>query len=285
VKNIKISYILLLFLLFGSCSGDKTNKTPIAKIYQKTLYLEDINPGIYKQKNKEDSIRAVRSYIENWANNQLFIEEAKKNIDTSKINKLVLQYKHDLLREKYLNKLVNKYLDTVIAKDSLKKYYQKIKDIYIANDELVRPYIMVLPKKNKKRYTYQKWFFDQKIAFQDSLFKHVSEFTEMDLSGNKWYTVRQLKEKYPVLKKYNTRQIIKKRKKIITNDSLSLYLMFIKDVVYKGEALPMDFIKKDIKQLILSHRKKEIEKRIMNEMKEEAIKSHHFIIYSQNKEN
>ena len=271
-------------LLFLSCSRE-TNKTPIAKIYTKTLYLEDVNPDIYKNKNPEDSLRALRTYIENWANKRLFIEEAKKNVDTTKINHLVLQYKHDLLREKYLNKLVNKYLDTVISQDSLTKYYNNYKEIFTANEELVEPLILIIPKNNKKKYLYQKWFFDQKIKYQDSLFKHLGEFTQMDLTGNKWYSFTDLKKKFPVLKRYNSRQIIKKRKKIITTDSLSLYLMFINDVVHKGQSLPLKFIEKDIKQLILSNRKQEIEKRIMNEMKEEAIKSRHFTIYSQNKEN
>jgi hypothetical protein len=286
VKNIKNKIILILFLvLVFSCSKKEPHKTPIAKIYNKTLYLEDIHPSIYKNKKAEDSARALREYIENWANKELFIAEAKKNIDTIKINQLVTQYKNDLLKEKYLNKLTNKYLDTIIPKDSLELYYQKLKEIFPANDNYVQVYYLKMPKKNKKKYTYQKWFFDQKIAFQDSLFKHIGEFDEMDLSGQQWYTASALKQKFPVLKRLSSKQIIKKRKKIITTDSLSLYLMFINDVVRKGQALPLEFIQKDIKQLILSNRKEKIERKIINEMKEEAIKNKHFIIYSQHKEN
>ncbi len=287
MKNTRnnILFSIFILLLISSCYKSNTEKTPIAKIYKNVLYLEDINPMIYKNKSPEDSTIAIRSYIENWANKQLFIEEAKKNIDTVKINKLVLQYKNDLLREKYLNKLINKYLDTVVPQDSLQTYYQKLKNIYTAEEELVQPYVLILPKNNKKRYTYQKWFFDQSIEHQDSLFKHIGEFKKMDLSGQTWYSISRLKEKFPVLKRLNNRQIIKKRKKIITTDSLSLYLMFIKDVVHKGQSLPLSFIKNDIKQLIFSQRKQEIEKRILNEIKEDAIKNRHFIIYSQNKEN
>ncbi len=270
------------FLLF-SCAKENNKGTAVAKIYDKVLYLEEIPPVIYKNKSPEDSSRAIKEYMENWANKELFLAEARKNIDTSKINQLVASYKNDLLKEKYLNKLVEKYLDTLISKDSLESQYQKFKDIYTAREDYAQVYYLVMPKNTKKKYLYQKWFFDQKIEHQDSLFKHTGEFNEMDLSGQKWYSAGELKEKFPVLKRMNNRQIIKKRKKIITTDSLSLYLMFVNEIVRKGQALPLSFVEKDIKQLILSNRKQELEKRIMNEMKEEAIKSRHFIIYSQNK--
>ncbi len=285
MKNIKNSILFLLAFLAFSCQKENANKTPVARIYQKTLYLEDIPSSLYKQKTKEDSLRSIRNYIEEWANGQLFMEEAKKNVDTGKINQLVNRYKNDLLKEKYLNQLTNKYLDTIIPEDTLKVHYQNLKSVFTANEPLVRISYLVFDKKSKKKYKYQKWFFDQKIEYQDSLFKHTGEFKKMDLSEQKWYPVSQLYEEFPILKKYNRKQIIKKRKKIITTDSLSLYLMFINDVVYKGESLPMDFIKQDIKQLILSKRKQEIEKRIINEMKEDAIKKKHFVIYSSNKEN
>ncbi len=281
VKNIKNSFLffLLLFIVV-SCQKKNDTKIPVARIYQKTLYLEEIPKDIYTKQSKEDSLRALRDYIEKWANEQLFVEEAKKNVDTGKINRLVQRYQNDLLREKYLNKLTNKYLDTTVSLDTLQAHYQQLKSIFTAREVLVQPSILILPKNSKKKYTYQKWFFDQKIEHQDSLFKHMGEFNKMDLTGQKWYPLSKLYEEFPVLKRMSKRQIIKKRKKIITSDSLSLYLMFIKDVVNKDEPLPLKFIEKDIKQLILSKRKQEIEKRIINEIKEEAIKNKHFVIYS-----
>ncbi len=281
VKNIKNNFLYFFLLFFViSCQKGNDTKTPIARIYEKTLYLEDIPLGIYADKSKKDSLLALHNYIEKWANEQLLIEKAKKNLDTVKVNQLVKRYKNDLLKEKYINKLTDKYLDTIISTDTLKTHYQELKSIFTAQEALVQPSFLILPKTNKKKYTYQKWFFDQKIEHQDSLFKHIGEFDKMDLNGQKWYPLSKLYKEFPALKRISKRHILKKRKKIITSDSLSLYLMFINDVVYKDEPLPLKFIEKDIKQLILSKRKQEIEKRIINEIKEEAIKNKHFVIYS-----
>jgi hypothetical protein len=66
-------------------------------------------------------------------------------------------------------------------------------------------------------------------------------------------------------------------------DSLSLYLVFVKQVVQSGENLPLDFIKDDLKQLILSKRKQNQLKKLEKDLKTEAIKKKIFKIFKTKK--
>ncbi len=267
--------------LFSGCQyfRQSENKTPIAKIFDKTLFLEDINRSLYKGVSQEDSIKNIHNYIESWAYKNLMIAEANKNVDTAKINLLTQKYKNDLLTETYLDNLTQKYLDTIIPTDTLKIYYNKLQGIYKANESLFKVEYLVFKKDNKNRYKYQKWFYSKKEQDKDTLFKLSSEFDKMDLSGQKWINYAKLNEIIPAFKRYKNSQIIKKSKKFVLTDSLSLYLVFINDVVHENEKLPFDFVKNDIKQIVLGKRKELLKYKLINDLKEEAIKNKQFKIY------
>jgi len=268
-------------LLLAGCQYFKknTDKTPVAKVYDSYLYFEDINPAVYKNQSPEDSLSRIHQYIENWAYKTLLQQEAVRNVDTVKINQLVQKYKEDLLAQTYKDLLLQKQIDTIIPADTLQVYYEKYKSYFKASEPMLRPTFVVIPLSNKKQDTYKKWFFSDQAALKDSLIKKSNQFRKIDLSGNHWYSVPDFKANFWVFQKIPDRYILKKSKKFVLKDSLSLYLVFINQIVQKEEALPLDFAKNDLKQLILSKRKQAGLSKLENEIKKEALKRKDFKIF------
>lgn len=283
-QNIRNS-LLLLLLSFSSCQyfHKEQTKTPIAKVYDSYLYFEDIAPEIYQNKPVEDSLNALRQYIEDWAYQKLLLKQAKINVDTIRINRLVATYKKDLLIETYKNLLTEKYLDTIVPADTLQVYFDKYQMYFKAKKALINPQYLVVRKNHPKISKLKKWFFDTKPEWQDSLIKNSKDFNKFDLSGKKWYEIDQFKKEFPVFSHTADRYILKKSKKFMLTDSLSLYLVFVKQVVQSGENLPLDFIKDDLKQLILSKRKQNQLKKLEKDLKTEAIKKKIFKIFKTKK--
>ena len=284
-RNIRNSFVIFLILLLASCQyfHKENQKTPVAKVYDTYLYLEDITPEIYQGKPAEDSLNALHRYIENWAYHTLLIKQAKRNVDTMRINQLVNQYKNDLLIETYKNLLTEKYLDTIVPADTLQVYFDKYQMYFKAKKALINPQYLVVRKNHPKISKLKKWFFDTKPEWQDSLIKNSKDFNKFDLSGKKWYEIDQFKKEFPVFSHTADRYILKKSKKFMLTDSLSLYLVFVKQVVQSGENLPLDFIKDDLKQLILSKRKQNQLKKLEKDLKTEAIKKKIFKIFKTKK--
>jgi len=288
VRNIKIKiYTSFFFLgiLYSSCSyfSQEEHKVPIAKIQQKKLYTEDINPILFKGLNKQDSILQMKHLIENWAFTQLMIDKAKKNIDTSYINKLVEDYKNDLMIETYQNLLAEKFLDTMISQMEYQKIYHKFGNIYWAKEALIKYNLLIINKKNKKTSIYKKWFFSDKNEEKDSLFNHMGEFKKLDFK-QEWYYLSDVKKQIPVLKGISEKNIIKKSKKFVLSDSLDLYLIFIKNFIKKGQKLPLDYVKPELKQIILTNRKEKWLEKLKNQIIEEAIEKKKLKIYQQKNE-
>jgi len=284
-KN-NIGLLLLVFLL-TSCQyfRQDVEKTPIAQVYNNYLFFEDINPSIYKNKSKEDSIQNMRNFIEDWAYRKLLLTKANKNIDTAAIGKLVLQYKQDLLIDTYKDLLAEKYLDTVVTNPQIVASFVKNKQYFVARNHLINVQYLVVAKNNSKIRNYKKWFFSNKIAFKDSLIKNTIHFSKFSIDTTRWQHLFAFKDDFPVFKRYKDTQILKKSKKFMLTDSLSLYLVLVNDYVKENEPLPLDFIKNDLKQLILNQRKQKVIEKLQNEIKSEAIKQKKFKIFKIEKQN
>ncbi len=283
-RNIKNNLGILFLTILMSISGchltqNESGKTPIAKIYDSYLYLEDIPAKIYRGKSVDDSLSALHQYMEDWAYKTLILKQAERNVDTVKINHLTRQFKKDLLTETYKELLLQKFIDTIVPADTLQKYYQTYKQYFISTNNYVLPQFVVVTKRNAKVSKIRKWFFSGHAAYADSLVKNTPAFTHYNLEGNKWYKLTAFQKELPVLKKINEKYILKKRKKFVLTDSLSLYLVFIKNAVSKQEILPLELVQNDLKQLILSQRKKQALSQLKNHLKEEAISKKIFKIY------
>ncbi len=282
VQNIrnKLRFIII-FVVISAChfNQDKPDKKPIAKIYNTYLYFEDIAPDIYKGKTPEDSLNSLSQYMEDWAYKTLLLKQAERNVDTAKINHLVQQYKKDLLTETYKELLIQKFIDTIITGDTLQKYYQDYRKYFKSTDNYVASQYIVIPKQSSKIPKFKKWFFSNQAVYADSLIKNTSTFQKFNLDDNKWYKLSDLKKELPVLKSVNEKYILKKRKKFVLTDSLSLYLVFIKNTVTKQAYLPLELVKNDLNQLILSKRKQQALSQLKVHLKEEAINKKIFKIF------
>jgi len=280
-RSIKNKLIIILMLLVGGCQyfSKPVDKKPVAKIYDTYLYFEDIAPDIYKGKSTEDSLKSLRNYIEEWAYKTLMIKEANRNVDTAKINHLAQQYKNDLLLDTYRELLLQKYIDTLVPQDTLELYYRKFQSYFKADEALVKPMFLVVDKQNNKIRNLKKWFFSDKPEFSDSLIKNSPQFVKFNLVAEKWYKIPDFKKEFPVFSKMHEKYILKKSKKFVLTDSLSLYLVLVKDIVKKGEQKPINFVKDDLKQLILSKRKQAALSELENNIKQEAINKKNFIIF------
>ena len=93
---------IALIVIISSCGNDANDKNPVAKVYNNVLFEEDITAVLPEQLTKEDSILFVNSFINKWAREQLLLQKAKINLNKEEesIDKLVQQYKHDLLINK-----------------------------------------------------------------------------------------------------------------------------------------------------------------------------------------
>ncbi len=279
-----VLYIFLGSVLFVSCSYFQQNSAQedvVARVNDNYLYRSDIEKLIAENTSKEDSTLIVNNFINRWATQQLLIDQAKINLTPEKLeqfDKLVQEYKTDLLTEAYKNVIVGRQLDSNITDQEFQQFYEENKENFKQKDMLVMLRYVQLPlnydglaavKEKLNRYNEKdkKWLNSQNFQFISSNF-----------NDSVWVRKYALLQNLPVLKGENE-QVLKKSNFAQLQDSLGVYLVKIEDVLNPNDTAPFSYVKPTLRQIILNKRKLELIKKLETDITKDAIETNNFQIY------
>jgi len=276
---------LLGALTFISVSCDyfkqPTEKTPVARVNDTYLFMEDLQDLISENTSKEDSTIIVNSYINRWATQQLLMNQARINLSEKKqkaYERLIEEYKNGLYTEAYKNSIVAKQLDTTVSEIEYESYYDLNKDNFKLNDELLKVrYIQVSKDYNKLPVTKEKF---TRFNSEDraELTQLSINFKTFNLNDSIWIKKEVLLEALPVLIN-DKEQVLKKNDNLRLQDSLGVYLLAVQDVLRTNDIAPLSFVKPTLKQIILNKRRLELIKKLEKDITKDAIKNDDFETY------
>ena len=280
----KISVIILCLTILVSCDFFKEtdDRIPVARVGDVFLYQEDIDDLVAQGTSPEDSTQIVNSFINRWATQHLLLDGAERNLPEEKqsdFNKLVDQYKNDLYTKAYLEALVRKSIDTVVNQDQAQNVYEANQESFKLNEELVKFRYITIPQNaiNEDEITERFKRFDAKDKrYLDSI---SVQFKSYSLNDSIWVKASQITERITVLNSENKKELLKKSNFVQLKDSLDLYLMQIKDVLFQNDLAPLEYVKPTIKQIVINKRKLELIKQLEKDITKDAIKNKQFEVY------
>lgn len=279
----KLLTLVIVTTLF-SCEYFKKPQEPeaIARVGEKILYKEDILNLVPKGTSEKDSVAIVKAFIDRWATQHLLLDAAEVNLSDDKqeeFNRLINQYKTDLLTKAYLEELVIRKIDTLVTDAQINEYYEKNKQFFKNGNELVKLRYINLVKENPK--------FDKiRAKFTSFTEKDKKELTDMAIqfksyafNDSVWVDINQVYEKLPFINMDNKQQYIDDGINYQYPDSTTIWLVKVKQVLPKDSPTPLQFIKPTIKQVIINNRKLELVKTIEKEITDDAIKDKKYEVY------
>ena len=275
----------IIVSLFFSCDffKEKDDRTPIARVNDSYLYAEDVVNILAEGTSKNDSTILVNNFINRWATQELLMDGASINLSEEKqrdFNRLVEQYRKDLVSKAYMEALVKKNIDTIVSFDEAEEFYETNRENFKLNEELIQfRYIHVNEnisdlKDITKRF---KNFDDQDKKVLDSI---SIQFRNYSLNDSIWVKVNQVINKIPAVTIQNKDQLLKKSNFVQLKDSLGLYLMQINNVLLRNEIAPLQYIKPTIDQIVINKRKLELVKQLEKDITKDAIENKKFEIYN-----
>ncbi|CEN43567.1 hypothetical protein [Capnocytophaga canimorsus] len=297
-KNI---FIFFSIIAFASCQYfvQEEPKHAIARVGEQYLFASDIAAIMPKKYTTEDSINIVKNHINNWAINQLLLENAQRNIPEDKkahFEKLVDEYRSDLYTNAYKEILINNAIDTIINKQDMSYFYEKNKDIFTLNESLIKLRYVQFPKredntKAKKMTLKQKREIEKQNNWQQKVREQFKRFNQQDikeldsisiqfpaiyLNDSTWVKTESVIKRFPFLDK----NINESRNFFIEHkEDDQVYLIQVKDVLRISEQAPMDYMENALKQIILNQRKLEFVKKLETDILNSGIKKKQFEIY------
>jgi hypothetical protein len=280
----KLIFCLIIIITIPSCNYftfKNNKKEAIARVNETYLYKDDLKTIFNSGISKQDSILLANSYINNWVKQQLLLAKAQINLEDNQVDfeELVKKYREDLYINSYKEAVVKQYLNYEITPADIDKFYAENNQNFKLNEELVKLRYMKLGKNliNKKELV--KLFESSKKKDLDTLKAREIFLKSHHLNDSIWVKLSDLYVKVPILKNIAKEDLLKKDNFIQKEDSLSLYLVTIKNVLNRNEIAPKSYITPSIKQMILHQRKLQLLKSIEETLLEDAQNKNQFEIY------
>jgi len=277
-------------LLLGSCSFFQSSKDkkekPIARVYDKYLYESDI-AGVGKGAARpEDSIQAVRNYVDSWVRHNIILRYAEDNLaeEEQRINDRLRDYKESLLIYQYENDLVGQKLDTNVTEVEVAKYYDSHKDIFSLKNAIARVKYIMLPLNLKVPLDSAKaWIKNTNDFSEPKLEGFCKQYAvRYSLNDSVWYNKDELTALLPAdLFDFDKAQF--SRSYLEVAYSGYKYLIKFNDYRIKGTDAPIEFARQEIKNIIVNQRKIEFVGSIHKTIYEDALKNGDFEVYVEEK--
>jgi hypothetical protein len=256
----RVIVFLLLFSLsacdfIASFIGAK--EKPIARVFDKELLPSDLINIVPKGTSKNDSIEIVKAYVENWVKQEVLLKQAIDNasLDQAAIELQLANYKNSLVIYAYEEQLVAQKLDTTVSEKELLNFYNTNKDNFELKKSIVKASFIKLPKNAAQLNLVKKWFKSARPRDKADLETYCMQFASDYLfADTAWQYLDDLQSKIP-LSKFSEDAILQTGKRLEFTDANFIYLVFIKDFMYREETSPLSFEIDNIRNSIINKRK------------------------------
>jgi hypothetical protein len=252
---------ILLLLSLSACDDIASiigaKEKPIARVFDKELLPSDLINIVPKGTSKNDSIEIVKAYVENWVKQEVILKQAidNANLDQAAIDLQLANYKNSLVIYAYEEQLVAQKLDTTVSEKELLDFYTNNKDNFELKKSIVKVSFIKLAKNAAQLNLVKKWFNSARPRDKADLETYCMQFASDYLfADTTWQYLDDLQSKIP-LGKFSEDAILQKGKRLEFTDANFIYLVFIKDFMYREETSPLSFEIDNIRNSIINKRK------------------------------
>lgn len=260
----------------------KPEEGAVARVNDSYLYRSDIEKLVAVNTTPEDSALIVNNYINRWATQKLLIDQANINLTSDRLehfDKLVAEYKNDLLIDAYKNVIVGQQLDSLITEEEFESYYEANTENFKLNDIILEVRFLHLPVNYEGLQSIKERFLSYEYSDKEFLSSQNFRFISSNLNDSVWIKKEALLAELPILRSKSD-EVIKKSTFSQLQDSLGVYLIKIGNILNQNEIAPLSYIKPTLRQIILNKRKLELIRELETDIAKDAIEQNKFEIYT-----
>ncbi|WKV13765.1 peptidylprolyl isomerase [Marivirga harenae] len=264
--------------------GKEEIQVPVAKVGNSTLYQKDLNGIVGNEISPKDSANLVNRYVNSWIKKQLLISEAaeKINFDQASIERKVLDYRYALMVHEYKKYYVGNNLDTLVSQEEIETYYNDNKDNFELKQNIIRGYFITVTKDAPKINQLKMLINSDKSEDFKELKSYCFRFAETYfLEDSVWINFDEAIRNTPFVSVTNKVDFLKSNRFVEDSNDENLYFLRIKEYKISDQISPLEFVRNDIKQIILNKRKVALANQLEEEVFEKAKSSNKYEIYNQ----
>lgn len=238
-----LSAALVLALGAAGCSSDGksiTDPDAVAAVYDHVLTRAQLRQQMPVSVSQADSARLARALINEWIETNLMSHAAANDVDIKKIERLVQEYRNELLAMEYTRLMYDTHASE-IPEDSLQAYYEANKEEFKLTRPMVKGVyikaannVSTLPQM-KRLYTSHK---DADIDRLDKIASNTA--VHYDYFRDKWIDWEQIESRVPYDFGPSADAFLRHRRTVDYSQGGFTYLIDITDVLHPGQTMPYE---------------------------------------------
>ena len=281
--NKTLIILLTIFISAGCKNNSNTAKRiPVAEVGKVILYYDEMPRLIQRGINEPDSAAIIQNYINKWAKRELLLQKAEENLspelndeiaeqlEETRANLVIYQYQRQMMLDK---------MDTILSETELENYYAANEKSFILNSNIVKALFIKLPVETPDLDKIKVLARSNDQNDLQQLESYCYQFAEkFDDFNEEWVPMDRLSVELQEDIE-NEENFLKRNTFFETTDSVSVYLISIRDYRLRSSLAPFEYVRNDIKRIIWNARRFEFIQSLENGIYNEALKENSFKIY------
>lgn len=284
MHKLKPVYVFVaLFVVLISCQLlVDSDRVPLAKVGDRTLYLEDLRSVLPGGLTYDDSLMMAEDYIKKWIMNELLVKKAEENLSLSQkdMAKELMEYRNSMLTYRYKMELMLQRLDTVVNEREISAHYEQYTDNFILGRDILKAIFIKIPaevsKPEQVKVFCEQVTDDSLVELQEFCLKYAITY---DIFVDNWieleYIAQNLPE--PII---DPERNLRKNAILEFRDNAFYYLLCVIDYRHSGDIAPVEYVENNIRNLIINRRKIDFLKKVEDDVYLEGIRNNKFKLFS-----
>lgn len=284
MKNLIVIIFSGVFVFSGCAKLSLYNKDNkrivVASVGDNSLYMSDLEAIFTPEMTKSDSITTAEAFIKEWIKGELKYAAAEQALqsDQGDIDKMVKEYRNQLVRYRYESDYVEKHGDTVVTADQISQYYADNKQGFKLVGPVVKARVVRMPAdlrgSNKMEEMFRSSDPDDRAALQNICDKNGYKY---DNYSNEWVDFNVVISHLPFdVKDFDT--FLRNKKFYESQDVEYKYMLYVDSYLLAGDVSPESRERKSIHKLLLYKRRAELLKALNDSLYSQAEQQQKFVI-------
>ncbi|HOO98878.1 MAG TPA: hypothetical protein PLV06_10815 [Bacteroidales bacterium] len=282
--NKVILFIVTAALVSGCANHNNNNRfVAVAKVGDEVLYLHQVPSLSTMAATREDSLIIVRDYVNKWAREEMVFQKAQENLSAQlrdDINRQLREMRSNLTVYQYQRQMIMERMDTVVKDSEMEEYYNVNNNSFILGYNIVKALLIKLPFETPNLWRIRSLARSNEQKALQQLDSLCYQFAEIFNDFNEmWVPLDRISVELPQ-EISNEEYFLRRTSYYEYTDSIDIYLLKIRDYRLRSTPAPFDYVRDDIRRIILNNRRLEFIKNLETGIYNDGIHENKLTIYN-----